>query len=556
MKTNALLPLRLITSALGNWIAESPSTRDPRLFIYMWRTYGLIKSLGIGLYDDKFFQNHLRLQGAYADLASVIRLVLKPKSVCDFGCGNGFIIHHLKQLGVTVKGVESSAKALQFTPAEVKEDILTANIVVPLSLGKFDFTISTEVAEHIRKGKAEMLIRNLAEHAKSGIFFTAAAPGQWGDGHINCQPKNYWETLFLKYGWCSNKIMSKRITSSIRERPQIDELIPWISENVMIFTPSCEASRVQSGHASTCVMPLGSVSVVIPSYNMDWCVTRAIYSCQSQSLAVEEIIVVDDGSTDDTEVVVTNLMKQDQRIRYYRLETNAGHLAALRVGAQAAASDWIALLDADDELTPNSIEVRVLAANEYIKTTGVKPQLVYGDHTDAKFSRLKGYAFPYLSKELCLCQTSTMMLGRECVPYLPDVRTNNSDDQIVLAVGKRFHVLHSGAVVTIYNSHDSPTRLTNNPKMTFNGVCKLVRDQRTNIVREHGVSRLLLWWLRILKAFVRYRLIVVSTRITASQPTLVGQYKKFMLRLYRKGLASIHVVLKSFLVKHFDHDFF
>lgn len=240
MKSYVLRPLRRITSAIGNWMAESPSTRDPKLFMYMWKNYGFIKALGIGLYDDVFYAEYLRAEGAYADLASVIRSVLKPKSVCDFGCGNGFIIHYLKQGGVAVKGVEGSAEARRYAPAEVREDILTASVAEPLSLGKFDITVSTEVAEHIPKAKANMLIRNLAEHAVGGIFFTAAAPGQWGDGHINCQPKSYWEALFLEYGWCPDEGLREKIVSRIRETPQIDQLLPWISRNLMIFTPSSE----------------------------------------------------------------------------------------------------------------------------------------------------------------------------------------------------------------------------------------------------------------------------------------------------------------------------
>jgi len=221
-------------------MAESPSTRDPKLFVYMWRNYSFIKALGIGLYDEVFYGEILQAESAYADLASVIRSVLKPTSVCDFGCGNGFIVYYLKQGGVAVKGVESSTSARQYMPIEVKEDILTASVVKPLSLGKFDVTVSMEVAEHISKAKAKMLIRNLAEHASSGIVFTAASPGQWGDGHINCQPKSYWQALFLEYGWRPNEDLRKKIVSEIRERPQIDQLIPWISKNVMIFTRSSD----------------------------------------------------------------------------------------------------------------------------------------------------------------------------------------------------------------------------------------------------------------------------------------------------------------------------
>ena len=301
---------------------------------------------------------------------------------------------------------------------------------------------------------------------------------------------------------------------------------------------------------------LSSVSVVITSYNSDWCIARAVKSCLAQSLAVDEIIIVDDCSTDNTEAVVRELMTRHPRIKYCRPEKNGGHLAALRFGIQHAVSDWIALLDSDDELPPNSIEVRITAAIEYKKVTGVTPQLIYGDHEGSKFDELKGYVFPYLCKELCLCQTSTMMLGRDCLVHFPLANPFNTDDEFVLAIGKRFHVLHSGAVVTVYHAHDSPTRMTKNSKKVFEGVCQLVRDHRADIVREQGKRRLLLWRVRILKAFISYKIALANARIAALQSTFGDRCQRFLLRVYRKGLTQISLLLKSFLRNHFEYDFF
>jgi len=275
-------------------------------------------------------------------------------------------------------------------------------------------------------------------------------------------------------------------------------------------------------------------------------------------MAVDEIIVVDDCSTDNTEAVVRDLMIRHPRIKYCRPEKNGGLLAALRFGMKHAVSDWIALLDGDDQLLPNSIEVRITAAIEYKRATGVTPQLVYGDHYEgAQFPRLKGYVFPYLCKELCLCQTSTMMLGRGCLTHFPAVdRPFNTDDQIVLAIGKRFHVLHSGAAVTVCHTHTSPTRMSNNNKNVFDGVCELVRDYSTDIVREQGKRRLLLWRVRILKAFINYKVALANARIAALQSTFGNRCQRFVLRVYRKGLIQISLLLRSFLRNHFEHDFF
>jgi hypothetical protein len=115
-------------------------------------------------------------------------------------------------------------------------------------LGKFDTAVSTEVAEHIPKAKAKMLVANLAKHASRTIFFTAAEPGQWGDGHINCQPKSYWEALFRNCGWIPNEGLREKILSRFQQMPNIDLLIPWASRNLIIFTPSSENV---TGSAST-----------------------------------------------------------------------------------------------------------------------------------------------------------------------------------------------------------------------------------------------------------------------------------------------------------------
>jgi len=301
-----------------------------------------------------------------------------------------------------------------------------------------------------------------------------------------------------------------------------------------------------------------SVAVVIPSYNMKWCIVRAIKSCQTQCFSVSEIIIVDDCSTDNTEAAVRDLMARDPSIKYYKSQKNLGHLAALTLGALKTDSEWVALLDADDELTWNSIEARVVAANEYQKETGIKPQLVYGDHHEGiKFARLKGYVFPYLCKELCLCQTSTMLLGRECIPYLPITNNPwNTDDEIVLAIGKRFHILHCGATVAVYHSHGSLTRMSNSPKKMFEGVFQLVCDHRVDIIRTQGIKHLLFWWLRILKALVNYQVVVATAYISASQPTIGGWCQSFLLRAYRRGLTQMNLSLTLFLRRHFDSEFF
>ena len=306
-----------------------------------------------------------------------------------------------------------------------------------------------------------------------------------------------------------------------------------------------------------------SVAVVIPSFNMEWCIERALASCLSQTHPPAEIIVVDDGSTDGTSHLMRGLMLNEPRIRYERLSENQGHLPALLRGMSCSTMDWTALLDADDELTEDSLERRVAAAEEYHASSGEWPQLVYGDlyweriapGALCRFKRIHGRDLRFLFRELSLCQTSTIMLGREVLLWFPEIENPyNSDDEIVLTAASHSPITHCGAPVAVTHAYESDASSSpHNARRRLRGIAKLVRDHRHDIMREHGARRFLLWRLRVLRAFLEWQ-----SGWARQQPQAKCFFMslRWAFRLYARLTNGLHSCLTVFLEKHFEQMYF
>jgi glycosyltransferase involved in cell wall biosynthesis len=99
---------------------------------------------------------------------------------------------------------------------------------------------------------------------------------------------------------------------------------------------------------------VATISVIIPAYNQGQYLAAAIQSVLSQTYQHFEIIVVDDGSTDDTRQVVDEF--PDKRIRYL-YQQNQGLSAARNTGIRHAMGEYLSLLDSDDLFLPTKLEV-------------------------------------------------------------------------------------------------------------------------------------------------------------------------------------------------------
>lgn len=113
------------------------------------------------------------------------------------------------------------------------------------------------------------------------------------------------------------------------------------------------------------------ISIIIPTFNRASVIMRAIQSVFNQTFHDYELIVVDDGSTDDTQSLLSDLIKT-QKIKYIK-QDNAGVSAARNLGAKNSFGEWLAFLDSDDEWLPKKLEEQILFLN---KNENI--QVVYG----------------------------------------------------------------------------------------------------------------------------------------------------------------------------------
>ena len=120
---------------------------------------------------------------------------------------------------------------------------------------------------------------------------------------------------------------------------------------------------------------MAEVSVVIPSYNHAAYIREAVESVLSQSLADLELIVVDDGSQDDSLDILAGI--SDRRLRLYQ-QANQGAHAAINRGLHLASGDYLAVLNSDDAYHPQRLEklVGLLKADPEISLAGSHIQLV------------------------------------------------------------------------------------------------------------------------------------------------------------------------------------
>lgn len=138
------------------------------------------------------------------------------------------------------------------------------------------------------------------------------------------------------------------------------------------------------------------VTVIIPTYNRAHVIERPLKSLLNQTIDNVEIVVVDDGSSDDTDKILENYM---DRLTLVKHETNKGVCAAKNTGLDHIHGEWFTILDSDDEITPDALET-LLAVPEKVDPSINAVTCNCIDTSTGKFSGIGLYQDQYVTPDI------------------------------------------------------------------------------------------------------------------------------------------------------------
>jgi glycosyltransferase involved in cell wall biosynthesis len=159
------------------------------------------------------------------------------------------------------------------------------------------------------------------------------------------------------------------------------------------------------------------ISVIIPTYNRDSFLKRALVSVQRQTLTCSEIIVIDDGSTDETSTNVSSFAKECEIPVRYFFQENEGPAAARNKGISEARFSYLAFLDSDDHWQKKKLELQysLLVDNPEIMISHTEERwLRRGLHLNQKKIHQPGNGDIFRHcLQLCAVGMSTVMVKKE-----------------------------------------------------------------------------------------------------------------------------------------------
>lgn len=145
------------------------------------------------------------------------------------------------------------------------------------------------------------------------------------------------------------------------------------------------------------------ISVIMPAFNDEDSIAQSIDSISYQTYDNWELIIIDDGSTDNTKNVVEELIKKDPRIKYF-YQDNTGVAGARNTGIKLSKGEYIKLCDSDDILLPYGLDILVRSIDYTDETTGIFYDDMISYYQDKDFYVIKEMHDPLAKPKIFIQQ--------------------------------------------------------------------------------------------------------------------------------------------------------
>lgn len=253
------------------------------------------------------------------------------------------------------------------------------------------------------------------------------------------------------------------------------------------------------------IQNLPMISVIVPVYNIIDYLPRCVYSIIAQTWDRLELLLIDDGSTDGTEILCDELAKQDGRIRVFHKE-NGGSSSARNIGIRNALGEYLGFVDSDDYIEPDMYERLISAALE----TGARIVQIGRDEVDAEGKALPDICIPPKERvrisnrdflrELLLhkgdCSFCTKLIHKDCFhkKSFPEGVLNEDfhlmiemlqeSGDIISLPGHAYHVFYRIGSNTRKEDKNNFSRVYGDCVDNADIALKLVKEQYQDLIQE------------------------------------------------------------------------
>ncbi len=202
------------------------------------------------------------------------------------------------------------------------------------------------------------------------------------------------------------------------------------------------------------------VSVIIPLYNKEKYIAKAISSVLNQSFVDFELIIVNDGSTDKSERVVKDF--NDQRISLYTKE-NGGVSSARNFGIEKSKFEYVALLDGDDWWKEDFLSILISLKNKftdsgiwagrYVQVNEAGDQIALN-----RFPQIEEGIFDLFDYFYAICSSSILLrksVFNEC-GYFNEKLTHGEDTDMWIRIALKYNICYTNKTISYYNIAGNP----------------------------------------------------------------------------------------------------